>query len=96
MKRPGYLGKFTNEYVYKQLPPGALEKMKKLNPTNEKGRRSRKHHQHLTEDIGIPHLDKHLMKLITVMELSDNIDDFKNNFNKVFKKVYQTSIEFEG
>ncbi len=96
LKRPGYLGKFTNEYVYKQLPPGALEKMKKLNPTNQKGRRSRKHHQHLTEDIGIPHLDKHLMKLITVMELSDNIEDFKNNFNKVFKKVYQTSFEFEN
>lgn len=96
LKRPGYLGKFTNDYVYKQLPPGALEKMKKLNPKNEKGNRSRKHHQHLTEDIGLPHLDKHLMKLITVMELSEGIDDFKNNFNKVFKKVYQTSFEFEN
>lgn len=95
LKRPGYLGKFTNEYVYEQLPPGALDKLKKLNPTNKKGRRSRKHHQHLTEEIGLPHLDKHLMKLITVMELSDNIEDFKHNFDKVFRKEYQTKMELE-
>mgnify|MGYP000079493593 CR=1 FL=1 len=95
LKRPGYLGKFTNEYVYNQLPPGVLEKMKKLNPKNKKGRRPRKHHQHLTPDIGIPHLEKHLMKLITVMELSEDMTEFKTNFNKVFKKVYQMSFDFE-
>ncbi|MEO9802352.1 MAG: P63C domain-containing protein [Reichenbachiella sp.] len=96
LKRPGYLGKFTNEYVYNHMPPGVLQKMKNLNPTNNKGRRPRKHHQHLTEDIGIPHLDKHLMKLITVMELSNNMSEFKNNFAKVFKDTYQLSLEFQN
>ena len=72
-----------------------MVKPKFLNPKNKKGRRPRKHHQHLTPDIGIPHLEKHLMKLITVMELSEDMTEFKTNFNKVFKKVYQMSFDFE-
>jgi hypothetical protein len=37
----------------------------------------RKYHQHLTEEVGISHLDRHLTKLITVMELSDSVEDLK-------------------
>lgn len=95
LKRPGYLGKFTNAYVYNELPKGALDKLRELNPKNGSGGRSRKHHQHLTEEIGIPHLDKHLMKLVTVMELSDNITDFKTKFAKVFNKPVQTQLDFD-
>lgn len=95
LKRPGYLGKFTNEFVYNELPQGVLSKLREINPKNENGNRSRRHHQHLTEEIGIPHLDKHLMKLITVMELSENMDDFKSKFNKVFNKPFQTSLDFD-
>ena len=94
MKRPGYLGTFTNSYVYNELPKGTLEKLRELNPKNDNGGRNRKHHQHLTEEIGLPHLDKHLMKLITVMELSDNMTDFKTKFAKVFNKPVQTQIDF--
>ncbi|BDS10831.1 P63C domain-containing protein [Aureispira anguillae] len=96
LKRPGCLGTFTNKYVYEQLPPGILDKLKKINPPNLKGQRPRKHHQHLTQEVGLPHLDKHLLKLITVMELSEDIEDFKNNFNKIFKKVYQMSLNFDS
>lgn len=95
LKRPGYLGKFTNEYVYNELPKGALDKLREMNPKNENGNRNRRHHQHLTEDIGVPHLDKHLMKLITVMELSDDMTDFKTKFSKVFNKPVQTQIDFD-
>jgi hypothetical protein len=95
LKRPGYLGVFTNDYVYKQMPPGVLEELRKRNPKMETGLRPRKHHQHLTEEIGVPHLDKHLTKLITVMELSNTIDEFKENFNRVFKNVNQTKLQLE-
>ncbi|MHC8949120.1 P63C domain-containing protein [Sphingobacterium hungaricum] len=94
LKRPGYLGKFTNEFVYNEMPQGVIDKLKEVNPKNENGNRSRRHHQHLTEDIGIPHLDKHLMKLITVMELSDSMEDFRVKFSKVFNKPFQQIIEF--
>lgn len=85
-KHPKYLGKFTNEYVYGHLPEGVLEELRKKNPKNENGNRSRRHHQLLSGDIGIPHLEKHITKLITVMELSDDIDGFRDNFGRVFEK----------
>jgi P63C domain len=87
MKHPKYLGKFTNEYVYEHLPEGVLEELRVKNPKNEQGNRVKKHHQFLTGEIGIPHLEKHITKLITIMELSDNADQFKENFNRVFKNI---------
>jgi hypothetical protein len=92
IKRPAYLGKFTNEYVYEQMPQGVLEELKKRNPLTEKGVRKRHHHQYLTEDIGVKHLDRHLTKLITIMELSNSINDFKNQFNRVFKNAHQPQL----
>lgn len=93
MKHPKYLGKFTNEYVYEHLPDGVLEELKQKNPKNENGNRSKRHHQYLTGDIGIPHLEKHITKLVTIMELSDNVHDFKDNFNRVFKKIDQMKLK---
>lgn len=95
LKRPQYLGKFTNEFVYKQLPKGVLEDLRRKNPVNEKGIRRHRHHQHLSTEIGIPHLDRHLTKLITVMELSDNTESFKKNFNRVFRKIEQLDLGLE-
>ena len=86
---------FTNKYVYEQLPPGVLEELKKKNPTTEKGFRKRRHHQYLTENVGIPHLDKHLIKLITVMELSNNMTEFKENFDRVFRSIQQLKLPLE-
>lgn len=94
-RRPGYLGKFTNKYIYDQLPEGVLGELKKKNPTNTEGNRVRRHHQFLTEDIGVPHLDKHLLKVITVMELSDNIREFEKNFNRIFEKPHQKELPFK-
>lgn len=95
-KRPGYLGKFTNKYIYDQLPEGVLDELKKKNPTNAVGNRVRRHHQFLTEDVGVPHLDKHLLKVITVMELSDNVKQFEINFNRIFGKPYPKELPFDG
>ncbi len=94
VKRPGYLGTFTNKYVYEQLPPGVLEELRNKNPVIDKGFRVRRHHQYLTEEIGIPHLDKHIIKLITIMELSNNIQDFRINFNRIFGKPYPLQLPY--
>ena len=95
LKRPSYLGRFTNEYVYKVMPPGVLEELRKRNPINTKGNRRRRHHQHLTMDLGVPHLDRHLTKLVTVMELSENMTEFKRNFDRVFHNAIQYRIDFD-
>tara|TARA_Y100000296_G_C5146374_1_gene243915 strand:+ start:244 stop:1107 length:864 start_codon:yes stop_codon:yes gene_type:complete len=92
MKHPKYLGKFTNEYVYEYLPEGVLKELRQKNPKNDSGNRVKRHHQFLTGDIGIPHLERHITKLITIMELSDNADHFKENFTKVFRNIEQMKL----
>lgn len=93
MKHPKYLGRFTNTYVYDYLPPGVLAELRSKNPINNKGYRTKKHHQFLTGEIGIPHLEKHITKLITIMELSDNANQFKKNFKRVFDNIEQYEME---
>lgn len=92
MTHPQYLGKFTNEYVYEHLPAGVLKELREKNPKNESGNRIKKHHQFLSGDIGIPHLEKHITKLITIMELSNGVVEFKNNFDRVFGANYKEQL----
>jgi len=95
LKRTPFIGKFTNDFVYNEMSPEVLKELRVKNPTLENGHRRRKHHQHLTEEIGVPHLERHLTKLVTVMQLSDSIDDFKENFKRVFKKTNQFQLNLE-
>jgi P63C domain len=95
LRRTPFIGKFTNDFVYNEMSPEVLKELRVKNPTLKKGRRRRKHHQHLTEEIGVPHLERHLTKLVTVMQLSDSIDDFKDNFKRAFKKTNQLQLDLE-
>ncbi len=88
-KRSPYVGKFTNRYIYEPLPPGVLEELRKRNPVTEKGYRRHKHFQHLTVDTGIPHLDKQITAVTTILKVSDNKRDYEDNFARAFAKVYQ-------
>jgi hypothetical protein len=84
--RPGYVGTLTKQLVYEKLPPGVLEKLMENNPS-VKGRRKHKHHQFLTEDIGNPHLEKHLTAVITLMRISSNYKVFKKHFDKALPNL---------
>ncbi|MBA4220189.1 MAG: hypothetical protein C0458_05605 [Methylobacterium sp.] len=86
VKRPGVVGKFTNQFIYERLPEGVLEELKRKNPKDDLGRRRLRHHQFLTEDVGHPHLEKQITKTITLMQASDNWAMFKRLFSKVFPK----------
>jgi hypothetical protein len=59
------------------LPEGVLDELKKLNPKDEADRRCHKHHQFLTDDIGDPHLEKHVASAITLMKVSATYKGFK-------------------
>jgi len=84
VKRPQYIGKLTNELVYKKLPPGVLEELKKKNPITPKGYRKHRHHQFLTEDIGNPHLERHIASITTLMRATPNWGNFERLFNRAF------------
>jgi len=57
---PSYVGHWTNDVVYSRLAPGILKKLREVNPKTPSGHRARRHHQHLTEDVGVPELQQHL------------------------------------
>ena len=85
-KRPIYIGKFTNDLVYERLAPGVLAELENRNPKDERGRRSHKHHQWLTEDVGNPALSQHLHAVIGLMRASTSWDGFKALLDKAFPK----------
>lgn len=87
VKRPGVVGKFTNQFVYEQLPDGVLDELRRKNPKDDTGRRRVRHHQFLTDDVGNPHLQKQITKTVTLMQASDNWAMFKRLFARVFPKT---------
>mgnify|MGYP001943522155 FL=1 len=93
---PQYVGRFINKYIYEHMPEGVLEKLRDLNPKNEQGNRARKHHQHLTEDTGVAHLERQVAKVITIMEISEDKVQFDALFNKAMSrsKPVQEMLEF--
>lgn len=86
VKHPQYLGKFIIRYVYEPLPPGVLEELQKKLPKNESGNRRAKLWQALTVDTGIPHLDRQITAVTTLMEISDDKGIFEHHFKRVFGK----------
>ncbi|PYR92901.1 MAG: hypothetical protein DMF84_11580 [Acidobacteria bacterium] len=91
LRGPRYVGKLINKLIYKPLPPGVLEELKRLNPPNEKGYRRYKHHQFLTEEIGEPHLEKQVIEVTALMRVSDD----KNTFEKLFQKAFPSKDGFQ-
>ena len=85
-KHSPYMGKFITKYVFDALPPGVLDELKRRLPKNEHGNRRAKLWQLLTVDTGIPHLDRQLTADITIMRLSENKQQFEDNWDKLFGK----------
>ena len=94
-KRPGIIGQYTNDVVYERLPTGVLDRLKELNPTDEASKRRRfRHHQFLSEDIGQPDLQKHLLQVIALMRASRSWKGFLGLLERVFPKgkTYQLDM----
>lgn len=79
---PQCLGNFINKYVYECLPEIVREELAKLNPKNENGNRSRRHHQFLSEEMGNKTLEKQVSKVVTLMKVSNDFEQFKNFMEK--------------
>ncbi|MCJ7601818.1 MAG: P63C domain-containing protein [Desulfobulbaceae bacterium] len=94
-RRTPLLGKITNQVVYDRLPDGVLEELQSRNPVNpDTGKRSWRHHQFLSEDIGQPDLRDHLLQLIAIMRISSSWTVFLSNLKKAFPK-YGDQLELE-
>lgn len=96
LKRPGVIGTWTNNLVYKQLPTGVLEELKNKTPKDEKGHRKHRYHQLLTEDIGNPHLANQITAVVTLMRASSNWRNFERLFARAFGQQEIDFKEFEN
>jgi hypothetical protein len=82
-KTPRFVGKLINECIYKRLPAPVLPRLCEINPVVNGHRRSR-HHQHLTLETGIPHLDKQIAVVTTLMRASTD----RRMFNDLLVRAF--------
>lgn len=82
--RPGVVGHWTTNIVYKRLAPGIWEELNRLTPRNHKGRLKHKLFQRLTDDIGHPKLREHLAAVLMLMKYSENWKVFMARLDKEF------------
>lgn len=82
------MGHFINRHIYDQLRPGVLDKLRELNPVTETGYRKTQHHR-LLADAGNVHLDRQITSTITVMQLSDDKEQFRLNFWRIHGKALE-------
>ena len=86
IKRPSYVGHWVNDIVYDRLAPGVREKLCQLNPRLAHGERGHRHHQHLTEDHGLPELKEHLTKVMFAMDFARDDAHFKRILDQELPK----------
>lgn len=96
-EKPKIIGKWTNALIYKQLPEGVLEKLKSKTPKSSEGNYTAKFHQSLTPDIGHPALTAQIYKVIGLMNISNDWNEFQSHFNKMIdRKNGQMEIDFDA
>lgn len=91
-KRPKYFGRITNNLIYSRLAPGVLQELEAQNPANELGNRARKHHQHLTREMGHPKLKEHLAGVTTALKMAKQ---FKLSWKDFLKALDQTHPKYK-
>ena len=94
-ERPGVVGKWTKKYIYSVLPKGVLQALLKVTPRNEQGKLIKKLHQHLTREQGIEHLNKQIISVVTLMNISDSWKDFERLWNKKFGQQQLQFTDYE-
>lgn len=89
---PSVVGLWTNDIVYERLAPRILERLQALNPIDESGQRKYKHHQFLTEDVGLKNLEALLASVVTLMKTSQTWVEFQFKLNQAFPKFHSTMM----
>lgn len=81
--RPGVIGHWTNNIVYKRLAPGVWAELDRLS-RNERGKLKNKLFQRLTDDIGHPKLREHLVGVLMLMKYSPDWQTFLDRLDREY------------
>jgi hypothetical protein len=89
-KRSGFVGKLTDDLIYRRLAPGVRDELRRLTPKNNKGKLKDKLHQRLDENFGITSLENHFISVITLMKASSSWIQFDRMINRVLPRFGDT------
>lgn len=92
---PSAVAHYTKDLVYARMAPGILTELEKRNPmlVDEKtGRRRRlgAHHQMLTEDIGEPHLNQHMLMVIGIQRASTSWEGMMESVDRALPRLSES------
>lgn len=99
VKRPMYFGHLTNDIVYRRLAPGVWKELKEKAKKHSDGKTQPHLHRLLTPDVGDPRLKDMVIKVVTVMQLSEEWGDFKAKLDRIapaFDETLQLPFELEN
>jgi transcriptional regulator with XRE-family HTH domain len=86
-RMPGVMGNWIRDIVYERIAP-ILPELDKLNPKNEHGHRSKRFHQFLSREEGLPKLKEYFASIHTIVIMSDyNWEKFWANLDKVHPRT---------
>jgi P63C domain len=91
-QRPWRWGKYVMRFVYQAIDPDVSKRLADINPAPARGHN---HHQHLTK-FGQKELNNHLLQLIAVMRLCNDMDEFKRKFPRAFPTAAPLQLELTG
>lgn len=95
-KRPGVVGTWTKKLIYEQLPKGVHEELRKSTPKTSTGKLAARLHQSLSTDVGNPHLEAQINQIVTLFQLSDNMEHMWQQFEKLkLRQSGQLELPFE-
>ena len=84
---PQWVGSDTNNVVYARLAPKVLNELRERNPVLAAGYRRNRHHQWLNREVGHPQLEKYLIKVVAIMEVSASWEMFISLLNCRYPKI---------
>jgi hypothetical protein len=91
--RPLRWGRYVMAFVYDTVDKDIGKKLREINPDPHF---KQNHHQWLKE-FGRQQVNDHLQRVIAVMKLCEDMEDFKKKFARVFKKsALQTEFNWGG
>ena len=70
-------------FVYDAIDQDIGMKLRELNPSPH----HRKNHHQWLKEFGRDKVSEQITKVVTIMKLCDDMDDFREKFRKVFKKT---------
>jgi hypothetical protein len=86
VNRPQVVAAYTKDIVYARLAPGVLDELERRNPPTQKKGRVSKHHQWLTDEIGLPALEQHMHAVLALQRVSKDWDHFKRMLDVALPK----------